>query len=502
MIVSAKYLRLICNPEKHFENEDNSYKVNELLESLDPIEWKIGQLKDISIGMIGILRVGEDNRLVSLLKKYNISKLESGIYGIIEVVEKLDNGKILIQIINNFFTNAQIIDKAQAISIDKSLFSRSQGYINDKIFNKIKRYAPLPLIKDISIKNYFFLEDIELVNLHKHKEIYIVGENGDGKTLFLQAITLALRGNEETVNHLIKSTRSKMKLSIHDSNGDEYRYIKNDNNYKNIIAYGVHRSRYKGNKNIKGYLGLFESELVLNNIETWLKDLRIAELENSDSSIPLATVKEMLNEILDGNIDDIKIGKEVIFKERGTEVTINELSEGYKSVIIWVGDLLSRLSVLQPNIQSTKEFRGVVLVDEIDLHLHPKWGYSIVQKLRNWFPNIQFIFTTHSPTVILGASKDAIFFKIYKEDGVSKISQPVDSVKNLMANSVTTSPLFNLDDARARYSDEDIDTSDDFLYSKIHKQIAQHNRDKGITEKDIFKMIGETLKELTKDNKK
>ena len=115
---------------------------------------------------------------------------------------------------------------------------------------------------------------------------------------------------------------------------------------------------------------------------------------------------------------------------------------------------------------------------------------------------LKFIFTTHSPTVILGASKDALFFKIYKENGVSKISQPVDNIKNLMANSVATSPLFNLENARARYSDENIDTSDDFLYSKIHKQIAQHNRDKGITEQDIFKMIGERLRELTKDDKK
>ena len=498
--MSKEYLRLICNPDKYFENEKDNYKVNELLKSTKTIKWNIGKLKDISIGMIGIIRVSQDNRPLSLLN--GLPKLKSGIYGIIEVIEKLGNEEIEIQIINNFFTNGQIIDKNQALKIDKTLFVGTQGYITKNAFNKLKKSLPIPFIKDISIQNYFFLEDIKLINLHNHKEIYIVGENGDGKTLFLQAVTLALRGNEESVNHLIKSTRNRMKLLIKDNNGDEYRYTKNDNNYKNIIAYGVHRSRYKGNKNIKGYLGLFESELVLNNIETWLKDLRIAELENSETSTSLEVVKKMLNEILDENIDDIKIGKEVVFIERGSEVTINELSEGYKSVIIWVGDLLSRLSELQPNVQLIQEFRGVVLVDEIDLHLHPKWGYSIVQKLRTWFPNIQFIFTTHSPTVILGASKDAIFFKLYKEDGISKISQPVDNIKNLMANSVATSPLFNLDDAKARYSDEDIDTSDDFLYSKIHKQVAQHNRDKGITEKDIFKMIGETLKELTKNEKK
>ena len=498
--MSKKYLRLICNPDKHFKNKKENYRVNKLLKSLDPIEWRVGKLKDISIGMRGIIRVGEDKRSLSILN--GVSKIKSGIYGIIEVVEKLDNGNIRIQIINNFFTNAQIIEKSQAIVIDKSLFSRSQGYINGEIFNRVKEYNTIPVIKDISIQNYFFLKDIKLVNLHNHKEIYIVGENGDGKTLFLQAVTLALRGYEESVSDFIKSTANSMKLEVCDSSGGKYQYIKNDNSYKNVTAYGVHRSKYRGETSSKGYLGLFDSEVVLNNIETWLKDLRIAELEKSEISIPLLVVKKMLNEILDENIDDIKIGREVLFVERGTEVTINELSEGYKSVILWVGDLLSRLSSLQPYVKSTKEFRGVVLVDEIDLHLHPKWSYSIVEKLRSWFPNIQFIFTTHSPTVILGASKDAVFFKIYKEDGVSKISQPMDNIKNLMANGVITSPLFNLDNAQAKYNDGDVDTSDDFLYSKIHKQIAQHNRKKGIREEDIFKMIGDALEELTKDNKK
>lgn len=502
--MSKKILRLICNPNTHFNKKTDSYKVNELLKSSEPIVWKTPKLKDIKIGMIGILRVGEDKRTKSLLSKYSTPKLETGIYAIIEVIEILENNNIKIQIINNFFIENRIISKEEALKIDKKLFVRSQGYFDEKTFNKLKKHAPISYIKDITIKNYFFLEKIELVNLHNKKEIYIVGENGDGKTLFLQALVLALRGNEETVNHLIKDTRNKMNLSIIDSNGDEYRYVKNDNNYKNIIAYGVHRSRYKGSKNINGYLGLFDSDLNLNNMETWLKDLELSELKKEKNSIPLSIVKKMLIQILDNNLTDIEINNgKVNFIERGSTVTINELSEGYKSVIIWVSDLLSRLIKLQPNIWDIKEFRGVVLVDEVDLHLHPKWGYSIVEKLREWFPNIQFIFTTHSPTVILGSSKDAIFFKIYKEDGISKISQPVDNIKNLMANSVSTSPLFNLPDAWARNHDNNIDTSDDFLYSKIHKQIAEYNRDKkSITEEDIFKMIGETLKELTEDDEK
>ena len=503
--MSRKYLRLICNPDTHFNEKSDSYKVNELLRSVEPILWKIAKLKDIKVGMRGIIRLGEDKRPKSLLEKYSIPKLESGIYAIIEVLKILD-GNIEIQIINNFFTENQIISKDEALKVDKKLFVRSQGYLEEKVFNKLKKYAPIPYIKDITIEHYFFLEKIELINLHNKKEIYIVGENGDGKTLFLQALVLALRGNEETVNHLIKDTRNKMKLSVIDSNGDEYRYVKNDNNYKNIIAYGVHRSRYKGSKNINGYLGLFDSDLNLNNMENWLKDLELSELKKEKNSIPLSIVKKMLIEILDNNLTaiEIKNGK-VDFKEGDNSVTINQLSEGYKSVVIWVSDLLSRLVKLQPTIQNIQEFRGVVLVDEIDLHLHPKWGYSIVEKLRKWFPNIQFIFTTHSPTVILGSSKDAVFFKIYKEGFVSKISQPVDNIKNLMANSVTTSPLFNLPDSRARNSDDNIDTSDDFLYTKIHKEIAEEVRnDKSITEDKILKMIAEAREifKVEQDNDK
>ena len=92
------------------------------------------------------------------------------------------------------------------------------------------------------------------------------------------------------------------------------------------------------------------------------------------------------------------------------------LSEGYKTTIIWLCDLLSRLIENQPNIKKLEEFKAVVLVDEIDLYLHPQLKYEFVYKLRQIFKNIQFIMTTHSLNTILGASKDAIFFNVYKDD--------------------------------------------------------------------------------------
>ena len=69
------------------------------------------------------------------------------------------------------------------------------------------------------------------------------------------------------------------------------------------------------------------------------------------------------------------------------------------------------------------------MVDEIDLHLHPKWQRVIIGKLRKIFPNIQFVFTTHSPTIIQGASDDAVIFRVYrnKKDGKTRISDPSSS---------------------------------------------------------------------------
>jgi hypothetical protein len=97
----------------------------------------------------------------------------------------------------------------------------------------------------------------------------------------------------------------------------------------------------------------------------------------------------------------------------------------------------------------------------------------------------------------LGASKDAVFYKLYKEDGVTKISQPISKVSNLMLNALITSPLFDLESAQALSYDQDkeeLDTSDDYLYFKIHQEIKNRiKKMKNITEEKILDMIKEEL---------
>lgn len=87
-------------------------------------------------------------------------------------------------------------------------------------------------------------------------------------------------------------------------------------------------------------------------------------------------------------------------KKNDVELNVLQLSDGEKCLLALVGDLARRLSLLNTDRRNPLLGEGVVLIDEIDLHLHPKWQRSVVASLERTFPNCQFIITTHSPQVV------------------------------------------------------------------------------------------------------
>lgn len=88
---------------------------------------------------------------------------------------------------------------------------------------------------------------------------------------------------------------------------------------------------------------------------------------------------------------------------------INQLSDGEKCMLSMVGDLARRLSIANPSLENPLYGNGIVLIDEIDLHLHPQWEATIVEKLEKTFPKCQFIVTTHSPLVLSRLEPENIF---------------------------------------------------------------------------------------------
>lgn len=86
---------------------------------------------------------------------------------------------------------------------------------------------------------------------------------------------------------------------------------------------------------------------------------------------------------------------------KGTEtLRIDWLSDGEKCLIAMIGDLARRLAIANPSMNNPLQGKGIILIDEIDLHMHPAWQRDIVRKLKTTFPSCQFIVTTHSPQVL------------------------------------------------------------------------------------------------------
>jgi len=357
-----------------------------------------------------------------------------------------------------------LIKKNSFTSIDELISLQSDIDKLQEIINHItiidKNSAYLDAIK---IKNYFSIKNIEIIDLKEKKEIYFIGENGDGKTILLQAILLALK--KEYSGNIIEHIRtmSELDLAIKDEYSNEY---SKNINIKNVFAYGINRNKIDSKLfDTYGYSGLFDTSDPRKT--TYLKDpfVELGREYKGDNDLIKEFIEKLNCIILQENYQ--------LFN--GGDISFNELSEGYKSTVIWLYDLVSRLIENQKEIKKLADFKAIVLIDEVDLYLHPKWKYDFVYNLRKVFPNIQFIMITHSLVTILGASEDAVFYKVYKENGETKISKQIDDISYYTSNILLTSPMFNLDSMKARgFKKDERLSSDDYIYREIHSAIREH----------------------------
>jgi len=105
-------------------------------------------------------------------------------------------------------------------------------------------------------------------------------------------------------------------------------------------------------------------------------------------------------------------------KKNGQTVRVDGLSDGEKCLIALVGDLARRLAMANACMDNPLEGRGIVLIDEIDLHLHPAWQRNIVRKMVEAFPNCQFIMSTHSPLILGDVLPENILLLRQADDGI------------------------------------------------------------------------------------
>lgn len=116
----------------------------------------------------------------------------------------------------------------------------------------------------------------------------------------------------------------------------------------------------------------------------------------------------------------------VVTKEH-QESSIDSLSMGETCFIALIGDIARRLAIANFKCPNPLEGEGIILIDEIDLHLHPAWQRRVITKLTEVFPNVQFVVTTHSPQILSEVSPDSIRL-LYQDNKVTKFTIPRQSV--------------------------------------------------------------------------
>lgn len=172
------------------------------------------------------------------------------------------------------------------------------------------------------------------------------------------------------------------------------------------------------------------------------------------------------------------------------DVTIEQLSDGQRVFLALVADLARRMIMLNPLLKNPLEGRGIVLIDEIELHLHPKWQQEVITVLRTVFPNIQFVITTHSPIVLSTTETRCIReFRENNESGELFLDIPPIQTKGSENSEIleqvmgvfSTPPNIAESHLISNFEKSIIDESDDLsaesrhLYNKIVSHFGQHS---------------------------
>jgi len=140
---------------------------------------------------------------------------------------------------------------------------------------------------------------------------------------------------------------------------------------------------------------------------------------------------------------------EYLFDRERLKVPFPALSDGYRAFLGWVGDLLYHVCLTCPDGKKLVDNKGIVMVDEINLHLHPKWQLTVLHTVGRALPNIQFIVTSHSPLIVGSLEWMNIIVMVPEPGQASQAKRIEQAVHGLDADQVLLTDFFGLESTRA-----------------------------------------------------
>lgn len=316
-------------------------------------------------------------------------------------------------------------------------------------------------IKSLKLQNFRMFSDLSITLGGKSTVIF--GENGSGKTSVLSTINILswnwiyrMCPNQGTAfrsinSNMVRTKEKSLEISavfsleneemtlrkkytkattdghgktdatskkLYDSFTDTYKNLFAEADLSIMVFYGTNRSVLNvplqtRRKHVfdkwSAFDNALENTLDFRAFFEWIRNREDYELERKvdkqDFSYKdplLECIRKALPAMLDG-FTDLRVRRNPLrlaIQKNGIEFSIDQLSDGEKCTLALFGDLARRLGMANPGLANPLEGRGIVLIDEIELRMHPAWHRKVLGALQSTFPNIQFIVTTQSPLVL------------------------------------------------------------------------------------------------------
>ncbi len=370
-------------------------------------------------------------------------------------------------------------------------------FMVDEARNRLREQ---PILRRIVIENFKGIDriDISLLQDDRSKSgtapcATLIGENSVGKSSILQATALTLMNSknrralrldpEDYVSRDIGSWRmgpyAMPAVALHFEGGTQSRLtyrepvtgpmIVEDEVPCIILAYGSRRffvnrgAKRKGNSINKT---LFDPLATLPDPGIWL---------NKAADHVFDAVARAMREILvlrsDDEISRTEDGN-ILVRAHGRETPIEQMSDGYRSLFAMAIDIMRNLLEYWDNLEYA---RAIVLIDEIETHLHPRWKMQVMPALRKAMPQVQFIVTTHDPLCLRGMKNGEVHVLYRNDSGNIRAVDDLPNIETLRAEQILTSDYFGLW-TTADEDQEEILTRLAALGGKTERELNNHER--------------------------
>ncbi|MEK0337722.1 MAG: AAA family ATPase, partial [Nitrosopumilus sp.] len=258
-----------------------------------------------------------------------------------------------------------------------------------------------------------------------------------------------------------------------------------------VCAYGAGRGT-SGTGDIAGYSvinavynmfnyteGLQNPELSLHRIASKSKNLKEKAL-NSISKIMLGHISN------DKNFSVFLDETGIVVNGPWGKIPLRDIADGYKSTCLWLTDLIGWAWTFDKRLKNINKIKGILLIDEIEQHLHPKWQKSIIGDLKNEFPNLQIIATTHSPLTAIGTTE-------LRDEECSIVV--LQRIKNFIDFTVTSPPRRKrVDQVLTSWLFDLLITSDNAIKRDIEQYSKLYSKDKrSVKEEEVLNNLNEIL---------